>query len=162
MLMLVADDLDRLTLRRVRSWHRVLARWRATSLDRALADGAGPEQDVYLAARAMQLTSAKSRRHLADGLRQVLAGAERSRSGTGPARVPVWPTRVPVRRESVATAAADLAPLPGYLLAAGPVPAQGVAIVRRLLSDGAGPLYRESRHEELRDTAHRAAAALTR
>lgn len=161
MLILVADDLDRLTLRRLRPWHRMLARWRAAGLDRALADGADPEQSVYLAARAMQLTSAKSRRHLADGLRRVLAGMERSRGGTGPDRVPVWPTRVPVRREGIA-AAAELAALPDYLLAAGPVPAQGVAMVRRLLSDGAGPLYRASRREELRDTARDAAAALVR
>ncbi|HEX6521917.1 MAG TPA: hypothetical protein VF070_18205 [Streptosporangiaceae bacterium] len=183
MLMLVADELDRLTLQRVRPWHRMLAWCRAAALDRALADGADPEENVYLAARAVQLTSAKSRRHLADGLRRALAaGTERSSGRTRPAGGPIWSTRVPVRRASVAAAAAELAALPGYLLAPGPVPAQGVAMVRELLSDGAGPLYRESRYREsrnrgpqysgsmhhgqgqadLRDAARRAAAALVR
>lgn len=171
MLMLVADELDRLTLRRVRPWHRVLAWCRAAALDQALADGADPEGSAYLAARALQLTSAKSRRHLADGVRRALAaGTERRPGASRPDRMSMWPTSVPVHRASVATAAAELGALPGYLLAAGPVPAQGVAMVRRLLSDGAGPLYRgplyRGPHDQgngqadLRDAARRAAAAL--
>jgi hypothetical protein len=39
--------------------------------------------------------------------------------------------------------------LSGALLAAGPVPARGVAMVVLLLSDGTGPLYRRSRADEL-------------
>jgi len=36
------DDLGRLTLRRLRPWHRMLARSRATLLDRELANGMSP------------------------------------------------------------------------------------------------------------------------
>jgi hypothetical protein len=177
-LLLVADDFHRLTLLRVRPWHRLLAKWRAASLDRTLADGADPEQNVYLAARAMQLTGARTRRHLADGLRRVLAEADRSPGAAvpprvppggpareaprGPARVPAWPTRVPVRRASVATGAAELGALCDHLLAPGPLPARGVAMVRQLLSDGAGPLYRGPDPAALTDAARRAAAALAR
>jgi len=147
MLMLLADELDHLTLQQVRPWHRLLAWCRAAALDRALADGADPEGNAYLAARALQLTSVKSRRHLADGVRRALAvGTERSPGTARPGRMPAWSARVPVRRDSVATAAAELGALPGYLLADRPVPAQGVAMVRQLLSDGAGPLYREPQY----------------
>lgn len=166
MLTLIADELDRLTLQQVRPWHRVLAWCRAAALDRALADGTDPEENAYLAARALQLTSVKSRRHLADGVRRALAaGTERSPGAARPGSMPMWPMRVPVRRDSVTTAAAELGALPGYLLAARPVPVQGVAMVRQLLSDGAGPLYRGARYRgtgqaDLRDAARRAAAAL--
>ena len=47
---LLDDDLGRLTVRRLRPWHRLLARCLAPSLDRRLADGARPEanaQRVY-------------------------------------------------------------------------------------------------------------------
>ena len=53
------DDQGCLTLRRVKPWHRVLARCQAARLDRKLADGTSPEETVILAPRAMQLTSMK-------------------------------------------------------------------------------------------------------
>jgi hypothetical protein len=150
MFALVADELDRLTVRRVRQWHRLVACCRAASLDNALASGISPEANAYLAARAFQLTSARSRRDLAAGLHRILAAE--------PGRSP----RVAIRRDRVSRAAAELGALPGYLLAPGPVPAQGVAMIRQLLSDGTGPLYRESCRVDLRDAARRAAEALAR
>ncbi len=72
---LLDDELGRLTLRRLRPWHRMLARGLAARLDRRLAGGAPPEENALLAARAMFLTSAGFRRGLAASLRQILAAA---------------------------------------------------------------------------------------
>ena len=72
---LVHDDLGRLTLRRLRPWHRVLARARAARLDRELAGGVSPEASATLAARALRLTSPGFRRDLAASLQRILAAA---------------------------------------------------------------------------------------
>ena len=72
---LVHDELGRLTLRRLRPWHRVLARSRAARLDRELAGGVSPEASATLAARAMRLTSTDFRRDLAASLQRILAAA---------------------------------------------------------------------------------------
>jgi len=73
---LLRDDLGRLTLRRLRPWHRLLARCAAARLDRELAAGTAPESSVGLAARAMALTSAKVRRELAASVQRILAAAD--------------------------------------------------------------------------------------
>ena len=52
--------------------------------------------------------------------------------------------------------------LAGYLAGPGPVPARGVAMVSLLLTDGAGPLYREASAEDLGDLIDKATRALTR
>jgi hypothetical protein len=70
---LLHDDLGRLTLRRLRPWHRMLARSRAARFDRELADGASPEASATLAARALRLTSAEYRQDLAASLQRILA-----------------------------------------------------------------------------------------
>jgi hypothetical protein len=75
---LLHDDLGRLTLRRLRPWHRLLARSRAARLDRELADGKSPEASATLAARAMQLTATNFRRDLAASLQRILAAGESS------------------------------------------------------------------------------------
>ena len=72
---LLRDDQGRLALRRLRPWHRVLARCAAVRLDRELAAGASPETSASLAARAIQLTSMKFRRDLARSVRRILADA---------------------------------------------------------------------------------------
>ena len=76
---LLDDDLGRLTVRRVRLWHRMLARGLATRLDRQLAEGVPPEASAILAARAMFLTSVGFRRALA-------ARASRNWSNSAPNR----------------------------------------------------------------------------
>jgi len=72
---LLDDDQGRLTLRRLRPWHRMLARSRAARLDRELADGMSPEASASLAARAIRLTSKEFRRDLATSLQRILAAA---------------------------------------------------------------------------------------
>src|SRR5208337_3385435 len=72
---LLDDDLGRLTVRRLRPWHRWLARGLAARLDRQLAEGTRPESSAILAARAMFLTFVEYRRSLAASLRRILAAA---------------------------------------------------------------------------------------
>src|SRR5215469_13520325 len=72
---LLRDDLGRLTMRRLRPWHRMLARCAGGRLDRQLAAGTSPEISVGLAARAMQLTSMRFRRELAASVQRILAAA---------------------------------------------------------------------------------------
>lgn len=147
--MLVADDLDRLTLRRVTARHWIVARLRAGSLDSELAGGISPETCDYLAARAMQLTSMRSRRQLAAGLNRLLLPETQASTRQ-------VPLSVPVQRARVARAVAELGALRQCLLAPGPVPVRGVALVQQLLSDGASPLYQQACRVDLRDAAKRA------
>jgi hypothetical protein len=76
MQVLLHDDLGRLTLRRLRPWHRVLARSRAAWLDRELAGGMDPEASAILAARAIRLTSTDFRRDLAASLQRIVAARQ--------------------------------------------------------------------------------------
>ena len=219
---LLGDDLSGLTLRRVRPWHRMLARGLAARLDGQLAGGIRPEASAVLAARAVRLTSMSYRRDLAASLRAILSAAghpeparrreltlrpqrvprpqltrrpERARrpervprpqpagarlvqpgipgetpasAGIGPMpppatqRSPGTPRqpRVAVCRGRISRSAAELAELARRLAEPGPLPAQGVAIVSRLLADGRGPLYRAASREDLGLIFERAARSL--
>ena len=168
MYILVDDHRGGLTLQRLQPWHRLLARWQAGRLDRELAEGASPETCASLAARAALLTSVGYRRDLAASLhRIVLATGEplpgRSARTVAAPKVPgtAHPPRVPLRRARISQSARLLAELAGRLAEPGPVPAQGVAIVTRLLSEGTGPLYREASPDDLDIVIERATQALT-
>ncbi len=160
---LLDDELGRLTVRRLRPWHRWLARGLAARLDRQLADGVPPEASAILAARAMFLTSVEFRRALAASLRRILAA---SASPDGPSRPPATGVArrpyVPLRRDRIAGSAAGLTGLAGFLTEQGRVPAQGVAMVSQLLTDGGGPLYRVGSRDDLDAIIERASQALIR
>src|SRR5436305_4989785 len=116
--------------------------WHATEFDHRLAAGEDPWTSEALALRARRLTTARNRARLANGL----AGALRS-AGTGAAgfTAAVRPTAPDVLEgQSV------IVSLERRLREPGPVGAQGVAIIRLLLIDGNGPLYRPSDAEVLR------------
>jgi hypothetical protein len=159
---LLDDSLGQLTLRRLRPWHRLLARGLATRLDRQLAAGARPEASAILAARAMFLTSVRFRRGLAANLRRMVVAAAPvapdARLSDRLARQP----HVPLRRDRIARSAPQLAELAGSLAAQGPVPARGVAMVSQLLADGGGPLYRRACRDDLNAIVERASQALIR
>ncbi len=159
---LLDDDLGRLTVRRLRPWHRMLARGLATRLDRQLADGVPPEASAILAARAMFLTSVGFRRALAASLRRILAASASPDRPQQPATSVARRPYVPLRRDRIARSAAGLAGLAGFLAEQGPVPAQGVAMVSQLLTDGGGPLYRAGRRDDLNAIIERASQALIR
>jgi hypothetical protein len=149
MYVLVADDRDRMELRRLRPWHTLVARLQAGALDRELARGDSPESCEYLGARAQQLTSARYRRGLATSLRRLLAEVDGKPS-----------TRHFLLRGQIAAAADELSELAERLRAPGPVPVRGVAMVCELLREGTGPLYRDHGPASLRHAARRAIQGL--
>jgi len=158
---LLCDEQGNFTLRRLRSWHRLLARCAAMRLDRELAAGARPETSALLAARAMQLTSVKSRHALAASLQRILAAAGQSPADVPWGTVAVHPPRVSLCRERISQSAGPLARLAGHLAVPGPVPVQGVAMASQLLADGTGPLYHAGCGDDLDDIIAKVTRALT-
>jgi len=110
---------------------RVAARVFAGRLDRELIAGADPASRPRLAARASLLTSQSTRDELADGLDVVLASAQRP-----PRRARELPRPTPVLAN-----AALLRELASVLRGPSPLYAPGIARVRRLLTNGTGPMY---------------------
>jgi hypothetical protein len=159
---LLRDDMGRLALRRLRPWHRVLARCAVARLDRELAAGTSPETSASLALRAMALTSAKVRRDLAISVQRILVAAGQQPAAMLPPAAAVRPARVPLSRARISQSAVPLASLAGCLTAPRPVPVQGVAMVSQLLADGTGPLYREACGDDLADIIENATWALSR
>lgn len=158
---LLRDDLGRLTLQRLRPWHRVLARCAAARLDRELAAGTPPESSAGLAARAMTLTSTKIRRELAASLQRILAAAGQPQATMRSPAAAVRPARIPVNRARIRQSAVPLAELASCLAAPGPVHVQGVAMLTQLLADGAGPLYHDGRGDDLSATIEHVTRALS-
>lgn len=117
---------------------RLAARLGTTSLDEALAVGAGPESGPALALRAERLISHRMRSRLARSLRSYVDMARRP-----PTRVP-WPAAappLPAGEPHVAGAVNDLLALADLLEEPGPADVRGVALVRVLLTDGRSPLH---------------------
>ena len=128
-----------------------LARLRAGRLDESLAAGADPAESRELAARAALLLRPGTLHALQAGLRRAVAEA---RLG-----VCARSSAVHVDRAAVEVCAWDLLALAAELGDRAVRP-QGVAMTRRLLCDGAGPLYRGGDPEELRAAVDAARAAL--
>jgi hypothetical protein len=163
---LLEADLGRLTLRRLRPWDRIRARCLAARLDRELARGARPETNADLAARAVRLTSMRSRRELARSLQRILAaglpaGNRGELVAADPSLRVARHPHVPVRRDRISRSASELAELAAHLVQPGPVPARGVAMVYQLLTDGGGPLYRRACRDDLTAIVEQATHALT-
>jgi hypothetical protein len=120
-------------------------------LDAALADGADPAASPELTLRARQLTSGSAREALADSIDSILSEVDRpGRSNPG---------RVPVVRQEVLGARPRLIDLERRLRE-GRCRAQGVVLIRRLLSDGTGPLYARAPRGTLFSAAWRAGEKL--
>jgi hypothetical protein len=122
-----------------------LVRWGARafapSLDSHLADGEGPEASPLLTARALQLSSRRLRRSIADSWLDILIQSHQKLSPFDP-RVPVVRRRVVEADDQIrAVADALVAPL---------TTARGVAMASSLLADGAGPLYNPANTTDLR------------
>jgi hypothetical protein len=110
----------------------VTAPFRSASLDRRLAAGAPPDGFPALARRALRLESGPFRRRLADQLEALLT----RRSSTG-----AWTAAVPPLWGEVHANRALVRELARRLREADHVDARGVALVRELLVDGAGPVF---------------------
>jgi hypothetical protein len=152
MLVLLAEANGSPAVKRVRPWDRMVTRCLAARLDRELAAGVAPDSSAVLALRAQRLTRPSARRDLAAILERVLA------AGMRPA--PARSAAVPICRPAVRETAGELRELIGCLVAPGPVLARGVALVRVLLSDGGGPLYRGNSTSDLHTRAREASEAL--
>ncbi len=157
---LLRDGRDRLTLRRLRLRHRLLARCTAARLDRELAAGTSPETSPVHAARAIELTSMRLRRDLAASVHRILAAAGEPAAVILAPAADGRPPRLPLCRARIRQSTALLAQLAVRLAAPGPVPARGVAIASQLLADGTGPLYRQACGEDLGHILHAATQAL--
>jgi hypothetical protein len=108
------------------------ARVRAASLDREFTSGIAPWRSPLHAARAIQLTAPRSRRSVARSLERLIEHAERGPAIT--AAITPCRTQVSEARPAILRTAARLR-------SDAPIDARGVARIRALLSDGAGPCY---------------------
>jgi hypothetical protein len=120
------------------------ARLRHESLDRELASGVAPWRSPAHAARALQLTSARRRDAYAVGLERVLAETER------PPRSTRFSGVVAPNAAAVILCAPTIWEIVATLRASAPVSAEGMARLRALLCDGAGPLYCAGHDDQLR------------
>jgi hypothetical protein len=116
---------------------RMMARLQAGRFDRALAVGVPVPADSTLAVHAARLTSVTERQAVAGALRRVVRDAKGIRATQS--------ARVPVHRANIASAEFLIDEVMLKLHAPQPVSARGMARLRQLLSDGAGPLYRHGR-----------------
>lgn len=124
---------------------------RRAALTRQLVDGADPAATPELALRARQLTSIRSRRRLARALRSAVAEARRPSLS----RMPI------VSRRPVLAAVEALDALVKRLHSPEAVGEQGMALVYRLITDGAwSPLYGSDDPDALRRLVATATAAL--
>jgi hypothetical protein len=136
------------TLRR-----RLTAALLCDRLDRMLAAGLPAESDVLLAVRAEHLASARTRTDLARTVGRLLRAASGPEHGISRASSMAVLSRVREARP-------ELEDLIDHLLAPVPVSARGMALVRLLLRDGSGPLFRYESPADLRHQVRCASAAL--
>jgi hypothetical protein len=115
---------------------RVLARARAWRLDQALADGVCPDASATLSLRAHRLIGPATRRSLASELRDVIGRARRPQA--------LLDNGVRLCAGEVLRSRDAMDDLADRLDGWEPVEPAGVARVRLLLRDGAGPLYNQS------------------
>ena len=112
---------------------RIRARVRAHPLDAELAAGINPTRDPCLGLRAEQITQAGARRRLARGIRGAVEQSHQ------PFLRPT--SAAPLDRRAIRSCQVQLLTLARMIETAPRPRARGVAIVRRLLLDGASPLY---------------------
>jgi len=132
---------------------RVKAAVLADRLDRMLAEGIEPESDVLLAIRAERLVAIRTRHDLARTIGRLVRAATEPEHPLSRASSMAVLSRV---RE----VQPELEDLIDRLLAPVPVPARGMALVRLLLRDGTGPLFRYESHADLRRQVRCACTAL--
>jgi hypothetical protein len=121
-------------------------------LDRMLAAGADPHEDPRLERRARTLTSHRFRAGLAAGIRNVVDSAEEPPRGLS--------SQVPLARGEIVQERVLLLELASDLCGDEDLSPRGVALVERLLTDGASPIYRGAGPGTLRGALVHARAAL--
>ena len=116
---------------------RLAARLRAGRLDRLLGVGVPAAAGSALAAHEARLTSLTEREAIARSLRRCVADA------TG--RGVLLSSRVPLNVPNIMAAEDLIDAITLRLHSPRPVSARGMARLRQILADGAGPLYRFGR-----------------
>ena len=151
---IVINDRARgLVLKHGTSAERLLARLRSGSLDRRLAAGTPAETGPLLALRACTIIQPTTRRRFARSLQHLV------RHAAGPQRHrPVTLSALTCR--NLRDAANVLNRLIDRLTSPRPVSARGMAMVKILLTDGAGPLYYPTHADEFPLCVHEALNAL--
>jgi hypothetical protein len=112
---------------------KLRAKLLAGRLDRQVAAGLPAPIGSTLSVHTARLTSTREREELARSLRACVREARGGRV--------VWSSRVPVHRAGVVAAEDLIDDVTLLLHSPRPVRARGMARLRLLLSDGAGPLY---------------------
>ena len=135
-----------------RAHQRLIACWRGAELDRQLATGISPGTTGVLTLRAQRITRRRSRTSLAAGLARALRSAERTTPGLTAA--------LRAQASELVAARTVFAALDRRLRGSEPVSAQGVAILRALLTDSASTLYQPSEPGALASQLRTAAATL--
>ena len=115
-------------------WVRLVSRVRSGHFDRLLADGATVHPGTPLAMRADRLVSIPEREAVARALRRCVANAH---SGS-----PLTSSRIEVNGPEIVVAESIIDSITLRLHSPRPVSAQGVAMLRILLTAGGSPLYR--------------------
>jgi hypothetical protein len=147
---LIGPEANTLVTRRIRVRDRMRARFRAFSLDQAIAAGAPPDRDAALTLRARKLISERTRSELGSALECASADVDPHPSVV----------RVSASSRTVDDARDLIAQLARRLLAPVPVEPRGVAQARLLLSDGTSPLFWSRRSAESRERIEQVLAAL--
>ncbi len=124
---------------------RILPRLSAARMDADLAAGRPPEASPRHAAHARRLVTPRTRHALAASWEHLLSTAH---DPTGSLS-----NRAPIRRDRLQRAEPEIRELIAALRATGPIPARGVAIAKRLLTDGSGPVYHAKAPDNLAATA---------
>lgn len=123
----------------------LLAHLRGPWIDRQLAQGIAPWRSPTHAARALQLTTCRRRRALAAGLERLVEEAEL------PARHFRHSAVTSPCREQVREALPLILAIASRLRDGAPIGARGIAGLRLVITDGAGPCYRRVHRDALKD-----------
>ena len=134
---------------------RLLARLRAPWLDRELARGVESWRSRVHAARALQVTSDRHRKALAEWLERLVATAD-----AAPPPVSRLSARVTPCAEQIFLARYEMQALAAHLRAPVPIDAGAAVRLRLVLADGSGPCYRRTSPLALRDALVALDAAL--
>jgi hypothetical protein len=132
--------------------HAVHARMNAVRLDRELAEGADPATSAILRQRVRQLTSRRERERLASSLQARLDAAQAQKASLSAA--------VPTQGREILRAKEQLLELIDRLRQPLPVDVTGAARIRRLLTDGASPIYATAPRDTLAQALRAASEAL--
>lgn len=137
---------------RSRATARMRARVCARRFDRELAQGVSPDSSAGLSVRAHDLIGVRTRGMLAQAIRRLVEDA------THPRR----PHRftVPICRSKVRRSRSTLEEVADRLVGGEPLDARGLALLRLLLSDGAGPVFDHPGANDLEPALERVIAAL--